>query len=341
LALLALPLAACAPEEVTPQPAPPPEKVFKWRAQTYAVSGTVGFETTKAALDHLREMTNGRLDITLYPIGALVGYSEMLEALGEGVYEVGFNASAFFSGYDPAFTVIWNLPGIWDNPRQAHIWFSGYGGDDFYRELYANYNIHYLGVQVIGAEPIMSKKPLRTLEDFNGLKVRAAPGMSHELLAKVGAVPVPLPGGEIYTALDTGLIDACEFVTVTENYGLGLHEVTDYILWPSFHGPTANCDLSVNMDAWNSLPDDLKACLEAAAVINAKYYDYWPAAADHESLAKMTDYGLEHCVLSAADMAKVRAMGVEIAKEWKAKSPMCDAIITSVIDYLTVTGQLE
>lgn len=345
LALVAISVAGCAKPAPAPAPAPavvttPAPEVFKWRFHSYAPPGTVDYRAHEEFVNLLREMTDGRIDMTLLAGGAIVGYSEMLEALGEGTFEMSHNVDAFFAGLDPGFAAIWSMPGVWTEPREAYIWFRHFGGNEIYREAYAKYNVHFLDVAIMGAEPIMSKVPLRTLDDFDGLKIRTPPGLTHDLFVKLGAAPVALPGGEVYSALDTGLVDAAEFVSVTTNYGVGLHEVTDYILWPSFHGPTANCGIGVNMDAWNELPDDLKASLEAATVVLSTYYDYWNAAGDWESLEKMKAYGLEHTQLSSADMATIRAMGVEGAEAWKTKSEMSNTIISSVFEYMRLTGKM-
>ncbi len=322
-------------------PASAAGKVYKWRAQTYAIPGSIDFKALEKTIAHLKKATGGRLDIKLYGAKALVGFTEMLEACGKGTFEVVHNPDAYAAGLDPGFAPIFSVVGLWEEPREVKIWLDSFGGNEIIKKTYAKYNVHHLGPTLIGAEPIMSQKPLRTLEDFKGLKIRTPAGLTSMLFKKLGAVPVPLGGGQVYSALDTGVIDAAEFVTVSINYSVALHEVTKYILWPSFHGPIAVVNWGVNMEAWNSLPDDLKAALEMMVYESDWNYDHKTAAADYGALEKMKEKGLVHTQLSEEDMAKVKRMSLEVAMEYKKKSPLADEVITSIINYLKLTGKLD
>ncbi len=316
-------------------------EVFKWRAQTYAVSGSVGFKAAEQALASLKEASGGRIEIKLYGSGTLVGAFEQLDAMGKGIFEAGFNAPAFYAGKDAAFPAIFSLIGLWDDTSQAKIWMHYFGGHQLAEELYSKYNVQYVGSAMIGAEPIMSKVPIRSLEDFKGIKIRTPGGLTSMLFSKLGASPVPLPGGELYTALDTGVVDAAEFVTLAENWDIGLHEVTKFVLYPSFHGPIAICDFTVNKKAWDSLPADLKALMLSWAYELDSRYDYMSAAESLTALKKMKDKGLTHTKLSEADMQKARDLSLEVALEWKQKSPMAGRVIDSILDYLKLAGALK
>ena len=341
LTLVALPVAGCAKPAPAPAPTPAPApEVFEWKMQTYAVAETVDYKGQQEAVAWLQRASGGQLNITLFPSGALVGYADMLEALGAGTFEVAFNVVSFFAGLDPGFYAICGLPGIDRSPRDVRIWFDHFGGNEIYREAYAKYNAHFLRPTIMGAEGLFSKKPIRTIGDLKGIKVRTVPGLSHELFVKLGASPQALGGGELYTALDTGLIDAAEFVTLTTNYNMGFHEVTKYLLYPSFHAPTFNSDVSVNMDAWNKLPDDLKAIMEAFAQRVSDNYNYWGAAADYETLTKLEAAGMEINELSEADKAKITQMGLEGAQAWRAKSALSEAAISSWFDYMHYIGKM-
>jgi len=292
------------------------------------------------SFDLLRTMTNGRFDITLHPIKTFVGYPEMLEGLGGGTYEVGHNAVGFFAGLDPGFAPLFTMPGVLDNPRQFGIWFNYYGGAELMAKAYAEYNVHLVGLVNCTPESIHSTKPLRTIADLKGQKIRTPPGLTTSLFEDLGMSPVALPASEIYTALDTGVIDATEFLSPATNWDLGLHEVTEYVLFPSFHGAAASSDLSVNMDAWNKLPDDLKAALEAITPLLSQNNDWGEASLAYEALGWMVDYGIERCTFSAEDWAKAKEFGVENVKEWAAKSELSDEVVTSVLDYLRAIGEL-
>jgi TRAP-type mannitol/chloroaromatic compound transport system substrate-binding protein len=309
--------------------------------QTYAVAETVDYQGQQEAIAWLDQATNGRIKITLYLSGALVGYADMLEALGAGTFEVAFNVVSFFSGLDPGFSAICGIPGIDRTPRDVRIWFDPFGGNEIYRDAYLDYNVYFVRPTILGAEGLFTKRPIRTLEDIQGLKVRTAPGLSHELFVKLGASPQSLPGSELYTALDTGLIDAAEFVSLTTNYDMGLHEVTEAVLYPSFHAPTFNSDVSVNLDAWNELPDDLKAIMEAFAQRVSDNYNYWGAAADYETLNELKNAGMEIADLSDEDKQTITELGILGAEDWRSKSELSDRVIGSWFDYMRFIGKMD
>ncbi|GAB4255691.1 MAG: TRAP transporter substrate-binding protein DctP [Deferrisomatales bacterium] len=316
------------------------EKVYRWRMQTYAVPGTVGFQSQEIALAQLKRATGGRLDIKLHGAGVLVSPFDQLDACGKGLFEVVHNPDAYSASLDPGFAPIFSAIGLWDNPRQVRIWIESFGGKEIMKEAYARFGVHYAGSTLVGAEPIMSKVPLRTLGDFKGLKIRTPSGLTSLLFQRLGASPVSMAGGEIYTALDTGVIDAAEFVSLAEDVGAGFGEVCDYFLYPSFHGPIAVVNYGVNQKAWDSLPDDLKAAFETMVYQADALFDHLSAAGDIRALNQIKEKGLTQTRLSEQDMRKVRLLSAEIAEEYRKKSPLADRVIQSIFDYLKATGEI-
>jgi TRAP-type mannitol/chloroaromatic compound transport system substrate-binding protein len=322
------------------QPAFAKEEVFKWRAQTYAVPGSVGFKALEAALKDLKAASGGRIDIQLFGVGTLVGPFDQLDAMSKGIFECGFNAGGYYAGKDPAFAAFFSLIGVWDQTSDVKIWAHHFGGNDLIRELYAKYKVHYVGPALVGAEPIMSTVPLKSLEDFKGIKIRTAGGLGAALFSKLGASPVKMGGGELYTGLDTKVVDAAEFVSLAENYDIGLHEVTKYVLYPSFHGPIALCDFTVSKKAWDKLPEDLQALFHTWIYDLDSKFDYTSQAESLKALQKMIDAGIEQTQLSDADMKKAKEISLEIAEEWKGKSEMSAKIIDSIISFLKLKGSI-
>lgn len=270
-----------------------------------------------------------------------MGPFQSLEACGKGVFEAIHHSGGFATGLDAGFGPLFSAPGLWDHPREVREWMEGFGGRKIFEEAYAKYHVYFAGTTLIGAEPIMSKVPLRRLEDFKGKKIRTPAGLTSMIFAKLGASPVPLPAGEIYSALETGVIDAAEFVTLADDYGAALHEVTKSFLWPSFHGPIGTTDWGVNLEAWKKLPPDLQAAFRAM-VFEADYRnEIMAAVADYEAFKKMKAKGLEHTQLSVSDMEKVKKLSLDVAMEYKGKSPLAGKTITSIVDYLKATGKLK
>ncbi|MEM2958550.1 MAG: TRAP transporter substrate-binding protein DctP [Candidatus Jordarchaeaceae archaeon] len=311
------------------------------KAQTYAVEGTVGFQSQKIALDRLKTATRGELIVQLNGSNTVVNDFQMFEAVRKGVLDAMHLPGAFAASMDPGFAVIFSLPGLWDLPRDARIWIEGYGGKEILTKAYAKYGLQWVGTTMIAAEPIMSKFSIKTLADLKGKKIRTPAGITSMLFSELGAKPVPIPGAELYSAMQTGVVDACEFVTIAENFHARLHEVSKYILWPSFHGPIALVDWVVNKKVWDGLSQHLKEAF-TLMVYEADYrYETMSSAADYKALEEMKKKGLTHTTLSGVEMEKARIISLKVANEYKVKSELSNEVITSVVSYLKSIGRLE
>ena len=260
----------------------------------------------------------------------------MLDALSARVLEMAFEPPGFYTSKEPGLAVLFLVPGVLDR-QELNLWMYRFGGNELLAEAYAKYNLHHVGpVTILGAEPLMSTKSLATLDGLKGLKVRSAPGLSTDLFTKLGMSVVNLGPGEIYSALDTGVVDAVEWIGVQDDWVMGLHEVAEYVLWPSFHTPAATAGPIVNMDAWNELPDDLKVAFEWASLQGVHDLMLSNEAADYRSLKDMVDYGLIHQTSTEADLARVEVLGLEVLTEYKSKSPFAAKAVDSLFAFLNV-----
>jgi TRAP-type mannitol/chloroaromatic compound transport system substrate-binding protein len=302
-------------------------QVIKWRVQSCITPGTVGYKALETGVNYLHRITQGQLKLEVFAPGALVPEFEKLGALRKGMLEGGFSSSAYYVSYDPGFAVFAFIPVLFKDTRTEMLWLLHFGGEKLVREASAKYNVYYVRPIGGGREALFSKKPLRSLSDFKGLKVRTPPGLTSMIFSKLGASPVNLPAGEIYTALSSGVVDAAEMVSLTEDYDLGFHEVAKYFLFPSFHSMAAVLHFEVNMEAWNKLPDHLKAAVEAAMSIANENYDLMPSKADVSTYQKLISRGNVHNTLSHADMQKLEGLA--------------KAGITSILDFLKATKATE
>jgi len=316
-------------------------KIDKWRAQTCVGAGRL-FDALVAETEHVRKMTGGRLDIKIYPVGAFVGITQMLEAVGQGVYEANlWQVPAYYAGLEPGLALLFSIPSIWTDPGWVQMWYYYFGGKELYEPVFAKYNVYLAGIGTTGAEPFLSKKPIHSLKDFKGLKIRTPLGLTAAVFEALGALPTQLPSSEIYSALDTGVIDGAEWASISDNYDQGLHEVAPNILYPSFHSPTTTVTSEVNMDRWKKLPDDLKACFEGMMARLNDRYNYEQRAANYDALKKMIEKGCTHTTLSSEDMAKVRSITLKVLNGYKAKSPLSAKAIDSLVGYWKLVGLIE
>jgi TRAP-type mannitol/chloroaromatic compound transport system substrate-binding protein len=146
------------------------DKVIKWTTQSIFPAGSSLYKEFEAFAKRVGVATNGRLAITTHPVGAVVGYREMIDALKTGILQGYYSSATFFSGKEPAFTIITGLPGGYENILQFESWFYQKGGIDFLRQAHKKFGNYPVGVVFYGRETLPCKVPIRTLADFKGKK---------------------------------------------------------------------------------------------------------------------------------------------------------------------------
>ena len=339
------PEVAITPAPVTPAPAPAPApvaEVYKIRFTTLWDAGLLGHRITEAWAEDLKTASGGRLDMEVYPAGAIVATFDTLDACTTGVLDGMNQFPAYWPGKQPAFVYLTSYAYGLDDPQMWDIWYEEMGGDEIATDAWAFHNIHFVDFTHEGPNYAHCIKPLHTAEDWIGLKCRYPGGMIEGIYSKFGASVIILPGGEIYTALATGVIDLGEFIGHAMNKELGLHEVGHYIIGPGkMHQPCDLRNVVFNMDTWNKLPDDLKALLEMG-VRDFSWKVYTAThLADKIALSWMVDeYGCEYLELPDAERAKFRAAAPEMWKEY-ARDGLSNRAAESQIILMREEGLLD
>ena len=214
-----------------------------------------------AALIH--ELSDGRLDIKVYAAGELVPALEVFDAVSQGTAEMGHAASHYWTGKIPAASFFGGVPfGLTANEMNA--WFYYGGGLELWREVYAPFDLLPMpagnaGVQMAG----WYRKPINSLADFKGLKIRM-PGLGGEVMRRLGAISVTTPVSEVFMALQTGALDAAEFVGPYSDLPLGLYKAARYYYTPGWNEPGTPIECIINQQAWQRLPSYLRTVVTAA-----------------------------------------------------------------------------
>ena len=213
--------------------------------------------------DNVRRMSAGRLDIKVYGAGELVPAFEVFDAVSQGTAEMGHGAAYYWRGKLPAAAMFSTVP-FGMTAQEMNGWLHHGGGLELWRELYAPFDLIPMaagnsGVQMAG----WFNKEINSLADLQGLKMRI-PGLGGEVLQRAGGVAVAMPGSEVFTSLQTGVIDATEWVSPFNDLALGLQSVAQYYYYPGWHEPGTTLEALVNKSAWESLPADLQAIVETA-----------------------------------------------------------------------------
>jgi TRAP-type mannitol/chloroaromatic compound transport system substrate-binding protein len=276
--------AASAAAATAPQPAE-----FKWKLVTTwppnfpgLGSGATQFAKT------VEQCSNGRLRIKVYGAGELVPPFEVFDAVSRGTAELGHAGSYYWKGKSETASFFSSIPfGLTAGEMNAWLWHGG--GLELWREAYAPFGILPMpcgnsGVQMGG----WFKKEIRSVADLKGLKMRI-PGLGGEVLARAGGTPVTLAGGDIFTALETGNIDAAEFVGPYNDLAFGLYKAAKYYYYPGWQEPGSTLECLINQKAFEALPPDLQQIvLTACRATNDSMLAEFNGRT-HEALAQLVD----------------------------------------------------
>jgi TRAP-type mannitol/chloroaromatic compound transport system substrate-binding protein len=340
LLVLVLAITACGKKAEQAGPAAQSGPAMQWKMQSYWQSGTLPQELFEGFAERVEALSGGRLKIEALATNAVVAPPEGLDAVGAGVLDGQNGGPAYYTGKDAAFALIGDPQGAFENPYQMQMWMEYGGGKDLARELYAQYGVRYIGGVWYGVECLVSKRPLRTLADFKGLKIRAPQGMSGEIFSLLGAAPVQLPGSEVYTALERGVVDASDWGTLSMNEDLGYHKLAKYPSYPGFHSMPSG-DISINMQRWEALPGDLKAAIEAATNEFSREMIQRNYLADQKIAVEAAKRGFEPVDMPPAERQKFREIARGVWKSYAAKSPMAQKVYDSQIAFLQQLGLLK
>ena len=212
----------------------------------------------------VRLMSNGRLDIKVFASGELVPALQTFDAVSQGAIEMGHGSAYYWAGKVPEAQFFSSVP-FGMTAKGMNAWLYHGGGLELWREVYAPFNVTPFpmgntGVQMGG----WFNKKIDSLEDIKGLRMRI-PGLGGKVFKRAGGNPVLMSGGEIYTALERGTIDATEWVGPFHDLRLGLNRAAKYYYYPGWHEPGTEFELIINTNFWNQLPKDLQRIVETSA----------------------------------------------------------------------------
>lgn len=214
--------------------------------------------------DDVRVMSNGRMDIKVFAGGELVPALQVFDAVSQGSIELGHGSAYYWAGKVPEAQFFSSVP-FGMTAKGMNAWLYHGGGLELWREIYAPFNVipfpmGNTGIQMGG----WFNKKIESLDDLKGLRMRI-PGLGGKVLKRAGGNPVLMSGGEIYTALERGTIDATEWVAPFHDMRLGLNRAAKYYYYPGWHEPGTEFELIINSTNWQKLPDDLKKIIETTA----------------------------------------------------------------------------
>ncbi len=298
--------------------------------------------TTKAfeeMASQLKTDTGGEVDITVLPGKAVVGATETIDAIKNGLLDGQYTAPTYFAGKDPAMAVLGDTLSAYPDSATRDRWFSEGGGLELARALYAKHGLQFICPVYWPSEQIPSTKPINSVADFKGLKMRAPGGTPSDLLSRAGASLVKMGVGESVTAMETGVLDATDLANIGLNVALGMHNKAKFSILARHS--MAVTEFSMSKTKWDALSAGNqakveKACNDMSAKLKATL------TAEDEAAAKKAkdELGVTFIEFGEEDAATFRQMLTEVWKDWAAKSPDAKAIIESHQAFMKKLGLL-
>ena len=314
---------------------------FEFKFQSSDPAGNPNFILQQGWAADVGEKSGGRIAVELLPVESIVAHNETQDAIASGILDGHVTDVSYFAGKDPAFGLIGNPVGAWADPQQLFDFINEGGGAALMNELENPYGLQFLGATTPGLAAFVSKVPIDSVDALKGVKVRAPEGLVRQVFAAAGAAPVNLPGSEVFTSLDKGVIDAADYSVFSTNQAQGLNEVAPHPIYPGFHSMPL-VEISMSKAKWDELPDDLKEVMTQSV----KDFGQVQVAALAEADAKAVEEAKAGGKITVHDWpAEERAKFRGIAKgEWEkvsAGSENAKKVYDTLTAYLTEKGLME
>ena len=310
------------------------QQTFKWKLVTSWPKNFPGLGTAPERFAGLvKDMSAGRLTIKVYGAGELVPALQVFDAVSQGTAEMGHSGAYYWKGKTAASQFFTSVPfGL--TAQEMHGWIQYGGGQQLWEEVYAPFNVLPMaggntGVQMGG----WFNKEINSVDDLKGLKMRI-PGIGGEVLKRAGGTPVTLPGGEIFTSLQTGAIDATEWVGPYNDLAFGLYKVAKHYYYPGWHEPGSMMEFTINKTAFETLPKDLQAIVRVAAqAINQDMLNEYTTRNQAALIELKEKHGVDVRPFPDDVLNKLKALSDEVVAEVATTDELTNKVYQSFKDY--------
>ena len=277
----------------------------------------------------VEEMSQGQLKVKVYGAGELVPAMGVFDAVSSGSVEMGHGGAYYWKGKVPAAQFFAGVP-FGFTADEINAWVYRGGGLELWEELYKPFNMKPLpggntGTQMFG----WFNKEINSLDDIKGLKMRF-PGFGGEVFKRAGGVPVNIPGGELYTAMQTGTIDAVEWVGPYNDLAFGFQQVAKYYYYPGWHEPGSMLEFTINIEAWDSLPSHLQSIVSTATkAVNQDLLNEYNASNNRALQDLIKNHNVQLRELPKDVINEFRSISEEILETSAANDPAVNKVYQS------------
>jgi TRAP-type C4-dicarboxylate transport system substrate-binding protein len=308
----------------------------KLRIQTHYAPETVSGKLAAQYVADVQSMSGGAIEIEMFYSSSVVKSVETFDAAATGILDCDMTGGGYQTGKNPAFQFVGDIMGGYSTPYQQLSWLYYGGGLEDAQALYNKYDMQLVGWWVYGQESLASSKPLDGPAALKDFKFRSPPGMETKIFEKLGAKPIVMDFTEIFTALETGIIDGADASGLANNVGLGLYDLVKHANFPGFHSMPSD-HLACNKAVWDAMPEAhrtiMSVAMEALALRTALTFEKANAAA----AAKLRADGVTLWQWSEEDLQAFRDAAQATWPEF-ATTPEAKALVASHLDYLTELG---
>ncbi|MDT8386717.1 MAG: TRAP transporter substrate-binding protein [Thiogranum sp.] len=307
-----------------------PFKPVQWKMVTTWPKNFPGLGTGANFLaDLITRMSGGRIQVKVFGSNELVPAFGIFDAVSRGTAQLGHGSAYYWKGKSEAAQFFSAVPfGL--TADEMNAWLYHGGGMELWQETYARFGLVPLaagntGVQMAG----WFNKEINSIDDLRGLKMRI-PGLGGEVLARAGGTPVSLPGGELFTSLQSGAIDATEWVGPYNDLAFGFYKVARYYYYPGWHEPGTTLECMVNQKAFEALPEDLQLIVSnAARVANQDMQTEYIARNNQALQTLVNEHDVEVRRLPDTVLERLRDLSADVVAELADKDPLARRVYES------------
>ncbi|KMW56815.1 TRAP-type C4-dicarboxylate transport system, periplasmic component [Candidatus Rhodobacter oscarellae] len=309
------------------------------RIQTHFSQETLSGQLAEKYINDIQEMSNGEITVEMFYASSVVKSAETFDAAATGILDCDMTGGAYQTGKNPAFQFTGDLLGGYTNPYQQMAWLLHGDGRAAVNELYNQHNMSFVGWWIPGPESLTSTRPIRGVADFKDWKFRSPPGLATLVFANLGASPIVMDFNEIFTALETGIIDGADAANLTNNIGLGLYDIGEHTNYPGFHSMPAD-HLACRTDVWEGMPAHHRKIMEVAMDSLALHNATLNEVKNNQNARELRAKGINLYAWSEEELNKYRA-AVKAGWTEFATTPEAKALLDSHISFLVGMGLMS
>ena len=315
------------------------DETYTLRIQSHYGPEQTSGKLVKQFVDDVQTMANGQLEIEMFYSSSVVKTVEAFDAAASGILDGEMVGASTQTGKDPAFQFVGDVMGGYDTPYQVHAWGMS-GGKEAANELYNEYGMELVGWWIYGQESLSSAKPLASPDDLKNWKFRSPPGMETKIFENLGAKPIVMDFTEVFSALETKVIDGADYSGLANNESIGLYDLVEHATYPGFHSMPMD-HLAINKDKWDELPEHLQRIMTVAmdklALQTAITFELENARAAKE----LPEAGVTIHAWSDEDRKTFRQAAQEAWTDFAKGSEKAEELVQSHKDFMKVLGIVD